>query len=128
MQRNVFSLLNVVVILIALFGLFALSSYSIQRRMKEIAIRKTLGAETGTLLKDLSRQYVLFCVIGFVIATIPVWMLLNKWLENFVYRIEVSWQPFVVGFLSLMGLTLTVVLIRAYAATRVDILKYLKYE
>ncbi|WP_417369782.1 ABC transporter permease [Flavobacterium beibuense] len=127
-QRNVFSLLNVVVILIALFGLFALSSYSIQRRMKEIAIRKTLGAETGTLLKDLSRQYVLFCVIGFVIATIPVWILLNKWLENFVYRIEVSWQPFVVGFLSLMGLTLTVVLIRAYAATRVEILKYLKYE
>ena len=96
--------------------------------MKEIAIRKTLGAETGTLLKELSKQYIIFCLLGFIIAALPAWMLLNKWLENFVYRIEVSWQPFVLGLLSLMVLTLAVVLIRAYAATRVEILKYLKYE
>jgi len=59
-QKNLFSLLNAVVILIALFGLFALASYSIQRRMKEIAIRKTLGAETNVLLKELSKQYIVF--------------------------------------------------------------------
>ncbi|WP_413999935.1 ABC transporter permease [Flavobacterium sp. W1B] len=127
-QKNLFSLLNAVVILIALFGLFALASYSIQRRMKEIAIRKTLGAETNVLLKELSKQYILYCIIGFLIALFPVYYLLNKWLENFAYRISISFVPFLIGFLILMLLTLIVVLSKAYQATKVDVLKYLKYE
>jgi len=127
-QRNLFSLLNVIVILIALFGLFALASYSIQNRMKEIAIRKTLGAETHTLLKELSKQYILFCVIGFLIAIFPAYYLLSKWLEDFVFRIEISLAPFLIGFVALLSLTLIVVLSRTYQATKVDVLKYLKYE
>lgn len=127
-QKNLFSLLNIIVILIALFGLFALASYSIQRRMKEIAIRKTLGAETGVLLKELSKQYIVFCLIGFAIALFPVYYLLGKWLENFAFRIEISFVPFVIGFIVLLLLTLLVVLSRAYQATRLDVLKYLKYE
>lgn len=127
-QKNLFSLLNVIVILIALFGLFSLASYSIQRRMKEIAIRKTLGAETSVLLKELSKQYIVFCLIGFAIALFPVYYLLNKWLENFAFRIEISIIPFVIGFVVLLFLTLLVVLSRAYQATRLDVLKYLKYE
>jgi len=127
-QKNLFSLLNIIVILIALFGLFALASYSIQSRMKEIAIRKTLGAETNTLLKELSKQYVLFCVIGFLIALFPAYYLLSKWLEDFVFRIDISIAPFVIGFVVLLTLTLIVVLSRTYQATKVDVLKYLKYE
>jgi putative ABC transport system permease protein len=127
-QKNLFSLLNVIVILIALFGLFSLASFSIQRRMKEIAIRKTLGAETNVLLKELSKQYIIFCVIGFLIALFPVYFLLNLWLENFAFRIDMSILPFIIGFVVLLILTLVVVLSRAYQATRVDILKYLKYE
>ena len=127
-QKNLFSLLNVVVIGIALFGLFALASYSIQRRMKEIAIRKTLGAETNVLLKELSKQYVLYCIIGFLLALFPVYYLLNKWLENFAFRIDMTVFPFVLGFLILMVLTLIIVLSKAYQATKADVLKYLKYE
>ena len=127
-QKNLFSLLNVVVILIALFGLFALASYSIERRMKEIAIRKTLGAETNILLKELSKQYIIFSVIGFGIALFPVYYLLNQWLDNFAYRIDISIYPFIIGFIGLLFLTLLVVLSRAYQATRVDVLHYLKYE
>lgn len=127
-QRNLFSLLNIIVIVIALFGLFALASYSIERRMKEIAIRKTLGAETKTLLKELSKQYIVFCVIGFLIALFPAYYLLGKWLENFAFRIEISILPFIIGFVVLLVLTLAVVLSRAYQATRINVLKYLKYE
>lgn len=127
-QRNLFSLLNVIVILIAMFGLFSLASYSIQRRMKEIAIRKTLGAETKTLLKELSKQYIVFCVIGFLLALFPVYFLLSKWLENFAYRIDISMMPFLIGFIILMLLTLIVVLSKAYQATKIDVLNYLKYE
>jgi putative ABC transport system permease protein len=127
-QKNLFSLLNIVVIIIALFGLFSLASYSIQRRMKEIAIRKTLGAETNILLKELSKQYIVICVIGFLIAFFPAYYLLNKWLENFAFRISISITPFAIGFFVLLTLTLVIVLSRAYAATKVDVLKYLKYE
>lgn len=127
-QKNLFSLLNIVVIGIALFGLFALATYSIQRRMKEIAIRKTLGAETNVLLKELSKQYIVFCAIGFLIAVFPVYYLLNLWLENFAFRISISIIPFGIGFMVLLSLTLAIVLSRAYAATRVDVLHYLKYE
>jgi len=127
-QKNLFSLLNVVVIGIALFGLFALASYSIQRRMKEIAIRKTLGAETNLLLKELSKQYILYCIIGFLLALFPVYYLLNKWLENFAFRIDMTVLPFVFGFIILLVLTLIIVLSKAYQATKTDVLKYLKYE
>ncbi|MDI1255454.1 MAG: ABC transporter permease [Flavobacterium sp.] len=127
-QKNLFSLLNVVVIMIALFGLFALASYSIERRMKEIAIRKTLGAETQVLLKSLSKQYIIFCIIGFAAAIFPVYFLLDKWLQNFAYRIDITFLPFGIGFFALMLLTLIVVLSRAYQATQVEVLKYLKYE
>jgi putative ABC transport system permease protein len=127
-QKNLFSLLNIVVIGIALFGLFALASYSIQSRMKEIAIRKTLGAETNVLLKELSKQYLLYCIIGFLIALFPTYYLLNMWLENFAFRIEMTLFPFLFGFIILMVLTLIIVLSRAYQATKTDVLKYLKYE
>ncbi|MDR6845654.1 putative ABC transport system permease protein [Flavobacterium granuli] len=127
-QKNLFSILNIVVILIALFGLFCLASFSIERRIKEIAIRKTLGAETNVLLKELSIQYIVFCIFGFLITLFPTYYLLNKWLENFAYRIDISIYPFIIGFIALLALTLIVVLSRAYQATRVDVLKYLKYE
>ncbi|WP_294959836.1 ABC transporter permease [uncultured Flavobacterium sp.] len=127
-QRNLFTLLNVVVILIAIFGLFALASFSMERRLREIAIRKTLGAETNTLLKELSKQYVVFCVIGFFIGIVPAFLLMQKWLENFASRIDIPFLPFLAAFVSLLFLTLTIVLAKAYQVTKVDVLKYLKYE
>jgi putative ABC transport system permease protein len=127
-QKNLFSLLNIIVISIALFGLLALASYSIQRRMKEIAIRKTLGANTNVLLKELSKQYVIYCLIGFLLALPPVYYLLNKWLENFAFRIDITLLPFISGLATLLILTLIIVLSRAYAATKTDVLQYLKYE
>lgn len=127
-QNRIFTVLNIVVVCIALFGLFALASYSMERRMKEIAIRKTLGASVETLLKNLTLQYVIFCAIGSALSVVPTYVLLQKWLENFAYRIDISFVPFVIGFFVLMVLTLIIVLSKAYQATQVDVLKYLKYE
>jgi putative ABC transport system permease protein len=127
-QKNLFFILNMVVIVIAVFGLFALASFSMERRLKEIAIRKTLGAETDILLKELSKQYVLFCLIGFGIGIIPAYVLLQKWLEDFAFRIGVSPIPFGVALISLLCLTLVIVLTKAYQVTKIDVLKYLKYE
>ena len=127
-QKNLFSILNVVVVLIAIFGLFALASFSMERRLREIAIRKTLGAETNVLLKELSKQYIVFCAAGFAIGVVPAYLLLEKWLENFAYRITIQIFPFAIAFLSLLFLTLIIVLAKAFQVTRIDVLKYLKYE
>lgn len=127
-QRDLFGLLNIIVILIAVFGLFSLASFSMERRQREIAIRKTLGADTTILLKELSKQYVLYCVIGFLIGMVPAYLLLEKWLENFAFRITIPPLPFFFAFVSLLFLTLTIVLAKAYQVTKVDVLKYLKYE
>ncbi|MGL5235206.1 MAG: ABC transporter permease [Empedobacter falsenii] len=127
-QEKMFKILNAIVITIALFGLFALSSYTIERKYKEIAIRKVLGAETSSLLRILSKQYVYFAFIGFALAILPSYFLMQKWLENFVYRIDISIWIYVFAFVLLLSLTLIVVLIKAYSATRINSLNYLKYE
>ena len=127
-QSKLFSLLNAIVVLIAVFGLFALASFSMERRLREIAIRKTLGADTNVLLKDLSKQYVIFCVIGFAIGIIPAYLLLQKWLEDFAFRIDIPAIPFLLALFLLMFLTLTIVLAKAYQVTKIDVLQYLKYE
>ncbi|WP_313385812.1 ABC transporter permease [Chishuiella sp.] len=123
-----FKILNVVVITIALFGLFALSSFTIERKYKEIAVRKVLGAETGSLLKILSKQYIYLSVIGFAIAIVPSYLLMQMWLENFAYRISISIWVYVFAFVLLLSLSLLVVLLKAYSATRINVLNYLKYE
>ncbi|PXY45201.1 ABC transporter permease [Flavobacterium hydrophilum] len=127
-QKNLFFILNLVVIIIAVFGLFALASFSMERRLKEIAIRKTLGAETDILLKELSKQYIIFCLMGFAVGIVPAYILLEKWLEDFAFRINISVVPFSISLISLLALTLIIVLAKAYQVTKIDILKYLKYE
>jgi len=127
-QKNLFFILNLVVIIIAIFGLFALASFSMERRLKEIAIRKTLGAETDALLKELSKQYIVFCLIGFGIGIVPAYILLQKWLEDFAFRIGISTVPFGIALISLLFLTLLIVLTKAFQVTKIDVLKYLKYE
>jgi len=127
-QRNLFRGLILVVVFISLFGLFALVSFSIESRLKEIVIRKVLGAETGNLIQNLVTKYVFLCLIAFVIAIFPTYWILNRWLDNFAYHTSLSWIPFAVAFVSLVFLTLTVVVFRAYFATRIDLLKHLKYQ
>ena len=127
-QKDLFFVLNLIVIVIAVFGLFALASFSMERRLREIAIRKTLGAETNVLLMELSKQYVMFCLLGFLIGIFPAYILLQKWLEDFVYRIDIGVFPFAVALIALLFLTLTIVLAKAYQVSKIDVLKYLKYE
>lgn len=127
-QKNLFFILNAIVILISMFGLFALAAYSMERRVKETAIRKTLGASTGSLVKTLSLHFVLLGLLGFVIALIPSYFLMQKWLNTFAFRIDMGWLPFAVCLVVLLALTISVVSVKAFFSTRINILKYLKYE
>jgi putative ABC transport system permease protein len=127
-QRNLFGILNIVVVSIALFGLFALSSFSVERRLKEVAIKKTLGAETSSIIKDLSQRYIWICLIGFVLALIPSYYIIQEWLSNFAYRTEIEPMLFVLSFVLMILFTLIIVISKSYAASRLNPIKYLKYE
>lgn len=127
-ERNLFLVLNSLVVFIALFGLFSLASFTINSRLKEVAIRKVLGASAESLMKQLTTQYVVYCLIGFGIAVFPSYYFLNKWLSDYAFRIDIGVLPFIYCFVLILLLTLLIVLSRAYKATRVEVLKYIKYE
>jgi len=127
-QRNLFAILNIVVISIALLGLFAIASYSIERRYKEIAIKKVLGIETKQLIINLSGQYFILLIIGYMLALLPSYYLMDLWLSNFSYRIELPILAFVIALILMVILTAIIVISKAYNATRISALTYLKYE
>ncbi len=127
-QKNIFFILTTVVVLIALLGLFGLVSFIIEQRMREISIRKVLGADSGDIVKMFSKTYVVIASISVTLSIPVTYYLMQKWLENFVYRIELPWWPFLLAFIVIILLTLLVVSIRSLRATRNNPVDYLKYE
>lgn len=127
-QQQVMMGLSYLVIFIALFGLFAVSSYTIGTKLRAIAIRKVLGAETRGLIQDLSYQYLIYCIVGFGLSVIPSYYLLNEWLKGYAYRIEIGWEVYGGCLLAIVVLTLLIVVSRAYRATQINVLEYIKYE
>ncbi|MDE5438833.1 ABC transporter permease [Elizabethkingia meningoseptica] len=127
-QRFLFSILNAIVLLVALLGLFALSSLIIEQKLKDVAIKKTLGASDGILIKDLTKKFLWITTLA-VILSIPLsYYFMSEWLKDFAYRIEMPWWPYVLSLAILLLLTILVVSIKAYRATKVELIKYLKYE
>ena len=79
---------------IASIGLFGLSVFSIERRNKEIGIRKVNGATTIEIMGKLNKDIIKWVLIAFVVACPVAWYSMNKWLQNFAYRTEISWWIF----------------------------------
>ena len=111
-----------------MLGLFALSSLTIQERLKEIAIRKTLGASVKELLLTLLKQFLKISTMASVILLPIAFYLAQLWLENFVYRVELPWWPFIITPILLFIMVFMVVGLKAYNATKVDLIRYLKHE
>ena len=127
-QQTLFTILNVMVLMVALLGLFALSSLMIEQKLKDVAIRKTLGASDRTLIVGLTKQFLWITFIA-VVVSIPIsYYLMNEWLKDFAYRIDMPVLPFILSLVVLLLLTFAVVSFKAYKATKVNLVKYLKYE
>ncbi|MDM1408795.1 ABC transporter permease [Myroides sp. DF42-4-2] len=127
-ERTLFLWLMGVSMFIALFGLMAIVSFSIESRLKEIAIRKVLGASRKELVFNLSARFMVYCVFGFVLSVYPVYYLLQLWLEDFVYRIDLSIWPFLFAFIGLTFFSMLLVFWKSIKATRISTLKYINYE
>lgn len=127
-QQLLFSVLTFVAIGIALLGLFGLISLAAEQRMKEISIRKVLGASQNNLIRLIGKQFLIIGIIAFIVCVPITYYLLQKWLEDFAYRIEIPVWPFVFALILLLVLMLLIIGIRASYAMKVSPVKYLKYE
>ncbi|WP_042721942.1 FtsX-like permease family protein [Flavobacterium sp. B17] len=127
-QQMLFTTLNIVVLVIALLGLFALSSLLIEQKLKDVAIKKTLGADERTIVWDLTKRFLLICVIAVFISIPFGYYAMNEWLKDFAYRIDMPVWPYVLSMILLLLLTFIVVSFKAYRATKINLVKYLKYE
>ena len=115
-------------IIISLLGLFSLVALIVQQRTKEIGIRKVLGASVTEIVRLLSGNFVKLIVIAFIIATPIVWLAMNKWLEDFQYRIKISWWAFLIAGLGSLCFALLVIAIQAIKAAMANPVDSLRSE
>jgi len=127
-QQTMFLVLSITVIMMSLLGLFALSTLTIQQRLKEVAIRKTLGASVKEIMIELIKGFLKISVIASVLLLPITYYLMQIWLDNFVYRTKMPWWPYITAPIVLFVLVILVVGFKAYRATKVDLIKYLKFE
>ncbi len=92
---RIFTVFAVLAIFIACLGLFALSAFVTEQRVKEIGIRKVLGASSAGIVQLLSADYIRLVVVAVLIASPLAWWGMNRWLEDFAYRVDVQWWMFV---------------------------------
>ncbi len=115
-------------ILIACMGLLALSTLAMQKRTKEIGIRKVNGAKVSEVMTMLNRDFVKRVVIAFVIATPIAYYIMNKWLENFAYKTTLSWWIFALAGLLALGIALLTVSWQSWKAATRNPVEALRYE
>jgi putative ABC transport system permease protein len=127
-QQSMFLILSVIVIIISLLGLFALATLTIQQRLKEVAIRKTLGASVQEITLQLIKSFLKITLIASVVLLPVAYYFMQNWLDNFVYRIDMPLWPYLVAPMILILLVFLVVGLKAYKATQIDLIKYLKFE
>jgi putative ABC transport system permease protein len=96
-QASLFSFFSAVAILIACLGLFGLSAFSISQRIKEIGVRKVLGASVRQIVVLLSTDFLKLVLLAALIAFPLAWVAMNNWLDNFAYRIGIPWWVFIVA-------------------------------
>jgi putative ABC transport system permease protein len=92
--KTVFTFFSVLAILISILGLLGLVTFATEQRTREIGIRKVMGAETGNILVLLGKDFLKLVAIGFLIAIPVSWFGMNSWLEDFAYKIGISWTTF----------------------------------
>ena len=115
-------------ILLACFGLFGLSAFAVERRVKEIGVRKVLGATAVNLVGLLSKDFLLLVCFSLLIAAPLSYYLMDNWLQNFAYRIDMQWWIFVVAGLMAIGVAFLTVSFQSIKAALANPIKALRTE
>jgi ABC-type antimicrobial peptide transport system permease subunit len=125
---KLFQLFSVVFLIIGCLGLYGLITFLVNRKGKEVAIRKVLGANIGNILALLSKEYIQLIVLSFVLATPVAYYAVNSWLSNFETRIELQWWLFATPGLMVLVIALLVVTTKSLKAANANPVDKLKDE
>jgi putative ABC transport system permease protein len=115
-------------LIIAALGLFGIVSFFVSQRTKEVGVRKVFGASHFSLINILSREYLLMAILGNIVAIYPAYMVVNQWLQQFVYHIDLSFTSFVVAFLLCEVFAFVSIIFVIMRTIRVNPSVILKYE
>lgn len=131
-QENQLAALYKIFAAIAIFlsclGLYGLASFMAVQRIKEVGIRKVLGATAGSIVYLFSKEFVMLIAIAFAVATPIAWYCMHQWLQYYVYRISISWWLFVMGGLAAVIIALTTISFQAIRSARANPVKSLRSE
>ncbi|MEP7165573.1 MAG: ABC transporter permease [Ferruginibacter sp.] len=125
---SIVSYFTIIAILISCLGLFGLSLFSTEQRTKEIGIRKVLGATAGDIVTLLSKDFVKLILIAIIIASPIAWFVMNKWLQDFAYRININWSVFLITSVIAVCIALLTVSFQAIKAAISNPVKSLRTE
>lgn len=117
---QIFTSFSILAILIACLGLFALSTFMIEQRRKEISVRKVLGASFGSLFHSLTSNFLKLVIVSLIISIPTGWYAMNKWLQNYKYKTELSWDIFLYSGIIILGIALITISYEIIRATRVN--------
>jgi ABC-type antimicrobial peptide transport system permease subunit len=119
---------SVLAIFISCLGLLGLVVFSAEQRTKEFGIRKVLGASPGILFSLLSREFLVLVLIALAIASPIAWLVMNKWLQDYQYRIDITWNIFVIAGLFALVIALLTVSFQAIKTSVANPVKSLRTE
>ena len=126
--RKLFSIFSFLAIFIACLGLFGLASFIADQKTKEIGIRKVLGASVAKIVKNLNKSFLKWVLIANLMAWPIAWFAMNRWLENFAYRIGLSWWMFVLAAVLAVFIALLTVSLQTVKAALKNPIDSLRYE
>jgi putative ABC transport system permease protein len=115
-------------IFIACMGLFGLSAINASNRTKEIGIRKVLGANVSDIVGSLSKNFLLLIIVAIVVAMPMAWFLMNRWLDDFAYRVQIHWSTFALAALISLAVAFLAVSIKALKAAVINPVTSLRNE
>ncbi|MGN6194199.1 MAG: ABC transporter permease [Ginsengibacter sp.] len=127
-QEAIFTTFACIAIFIACLGLLGLSAFAISQRVKEIGVRKVLGANTTTIVSLLSKDFLKLVLIAAVIAFPVAWYVMHSWLQDFAYRISIQWWVFIIAAVAAALIALITVGMQAIKAAMANPVKSLRSE
>jgi len=119
-MAKIVSIFAGIAILISLLGLLAMSTYFIQQRSQEVAVRKVFGSDNKSILLRLVSAFLIYVVVAFVIATPIIWYAMNQWLSDYSYRIDLNPLIFIVSGLFCLVISFAAVFVQSFRAANAN--------
>lgn len=127
-QESFVTIFSCIAIFIACLGLFGLSSFTISQRIKEIGVRKVLGASVPQIVAELSKDFMKLVLIASVLALAGAWWAMDKWLQDFAYRVSIGWVIFTLAPLAALIIAFATISFQSVKAALVNPVKSLRSE